>query len=130
MTRVEHWRAIVGPLVAAQPWLVAVDRVQSGTRRARELLDLGAPSVFVVAGAVGAGVIDAGIPWRALGTRGDGRMDAIRASEAALDAVPPDVRSAVDEWDPEGRALAYRAFFGTGRPVAGRRCFGGRPEAW
>src|SRR5690606_15850893 len=57
-------------------------------------------------------------------------MEGIRAAERAFRALPDDVLADIDAFDPDHTALALGPFFGDGRPVAGRRMFGGRPPAW
>jgi hypothetical protein len=57
-------------------------------------------------------------------------MACIRNAQAALAAVPPAVQAQIDSFDPDGSAEAIGTFFSDGRPVGGRRMYGGRPAAW
>lgn len=65
-----------------------------------------------------------------LDVQAQGIMGAIRAAEAALDALPPALAAQVEAFDPSGGARVIRALFSAGRPVAGRRTWGARPAAW
>lgn len=115
---------------ADRPWMVATDVAQSAVHQASELRGLGATSVFALGAGMGTGDLDPEVPYATLGVQANDMMGAIRASEAALGALPADIQARVDAWDPDRKAHVVRAIFSNGQPVAGRRCWGGRPPAW
>lgn len=127
-----HWVAQLRPRFAGRRWLIAMDVLQGATWQARWLREMGAPKAFVVAASQGTGPEPD--PDHAeiarLGVTSGDMMSGIRAAEAALADVPAAVRARVDAWDPDGSARVLGTIFASGRPVAGRRYYGGRPEAW
>ena len=122
----DNLRSIYG----GRPWLSATDILQGAVWQARELTDLGAERVFALGAAMGTGDIDDTVPHAVLNVRGDGMMNAIRMSEAALGHLPAALQARIDAWDPTHQARVVRTIFSNGQPVAGRPCWGGRPEAW
>ena len=132
MTDASWYRDLIAGRVAGRPWICATDVVVSAAAAAVQLLDLGAERVLAIGGSRGTGDLPdaAAIPQILLGTQGDDMMGAIRASEAALAAVPPDVQARIDAFDPAGEARVITALFSSGAPVGGRAVYGARPAAW
>lgn len=100
---------------------------------ARELRGLGAARPFVVAGSRGTGSLphrkDA--EMRVLDVRGTDPLDHNRNVQRALADLPPEVRDAVNAWDPNGTAQTLHTDpLAEPRPVAGRRAYAARPAAW
>lgn len=119
-------------VVRGRRWIVAMDVLVAGSAMAKRLLDAGALDVLAVAASRGTGPL-AELPESrllCLDVRGPDMMTAIRATEAALDQLPPELVEAVDRFDPERAARVVRALFSTGAPVAGRATWGARPAAW
>lgn len=127
-----HWKELAESCVAGRRWLVAQDVSQAACFEAQALLDLGAEDVLAIAASRGTGPAPQLADDRlwVLGVRGSSMMDALRVGDRALDDVPAQVQQAVDQFDPRAEARVLRAFFSRGKPVAGRACFGARPESW
>ncbi|TNE88801.1 MAG: hypothetical protein EP330_13500 [Deltaproteobacteria bacterium] len=125
-----HWASLLRDQVAGERWLVAMDVAVPAARLAKALLELGAESVFALGASRGTGDL-AEVPTRWLDVRGEGMMGGIRASEQALiGPLPPEVRAAIDAWDPEHRARVVRPLFSGPEPVADRPVWGARQTAW
>lgn len=128
--------AVLGQLIdqlrgvyGARRWIIAVDVVQAATPILAGLRQLGAGEVLIAAASDGVGPRpDA--PAIVLGLHTTDMMRGIHESEALLSALPPEAVAEVDRFDPDGSARVIRSLFSTDAPVAGRRCFGGRPAAW
>ena len=129
---VEHLQRIQSTVVRGRRWIVAMDVLVAASAAARRLLDAGALDVLAIGASRGTGPLAELPPDRALcmDVRGSDMMSAIRATEAALDDLPPDLVAAVHRFDPERAARVVRALFSTGAPVAGRPTWGARPAAW
>jgi hypothetical protein len=121
-----------GPSIQLTRDLIASWAAQGGRALAAKVLAFGAKGAFVVSGREGTSdpAADVDVPERTLGLPEMPMMAAIRAAEAALRALPPDVQAAIDAWDPDRRAMALGAIFSDGRDIGGRRFFGARPLAW
>lgn len=121
-------------MVAGQRWLIAMAAVVPAGRRATDLVDRGAESCFALGAQRGAGDLpDPEVcAHRILPSDGQVRsmMEAIHDSERDLRDLPSEVQAQIDTWDSDGRARVLGDIFSNGLPVAGRRCFGGRPAAW
>ena len=127
-----RWLEIAKDAVGGRKWLVALDVAVPGTLWARKLRELGAADVFVVAATRGVGDLTEQPEDRlvVMDAHRDGFMENIRAAEALMDDLPAEVRARIDAWDPERAALAIRPHFSGARPVADRRTWGARAEAW
>ncbi len=131
MTDTEHYRGILRSIVAGRPWIVAHDVLVPAGALAEILSDLGASRVCCLAGSRGTG--DVPDPERfeqvVLGVEGQGMMDGIRASAAALANLPEEVCAKLDAFDPDREARVLTSMVSTGAPLGGRAQFGGvRPE--
>lgn len=107
--------------------------MQGATGAVPLLRDLGAERVFVLAGTIGAGPVpsedDATVHVMRL-EGGPSLMDNIRRFEATLVDLPATAAAALDDFDPSREALVLGSFFTPNIDVAGRRVYGGRPDAW
>lgn len=124
----ETLRAVYG----GRPWLLAWDHLAGTGSLLRDLRDLGATRLHVVAASRGTGDVPGpGLATHhVLGVGAPDLMDALRAGLDALAAVPPAVQAGVDAVDPERAMRTLGTLFHDGRPCAGRPCFGARPAAW
>ncbi|MEO0321705.1 MAG: hypothetical protein AAF447_02015 [Myxococcota bacterium] len=128
---VAHYRSELSRIIAGRRWLVATDVLVGAVRHANELLALGACDVFALGGTRGTGDIDVSYAAVALGVAGAAdMMEGIRAGEAALEALPPEVQARIDAFDPEHEARVLGTLFASDRPVAGRLKWGARPDRW
>jgi len=125
-----YYEDLLRQVVTGRGWLLAHDVLVPAARQAATLLDLGAASVFALGGSRGTGPIAEGIPTLDLGLVAGSMMEGIRASEALLDDLPPEIVARIDAWDPDREARAIRPLFSHGRPVAGRTTWGGRRPSW
>ncbi|MCB9882262.1 MAG: ATP-grasp domain-containing protein [Planctomycetes bacterium] len=132
MERIRHYRNQLESVIAGKPWIVAAGVLVNATQKAEMLLELGADRVFAIGTSRGTGrvVEDPRITPVQLEVRGTTLMGGLRASEAALDALPQDVVAALDAFDPGYEALVVRDLYSECRPVGGRRTFGARPMEW
>lgn len=129
---VDDLRRLEATLVRGRRWIVAMDVLVATSNAAKRLLDGGALDVLAVSASRGTGTLADLRPDRMLcmDVVGADIMTAIRATEAALDELPPEMIAAVDRFDPERAARVVRALFSTGKPVAGRATWGARPAEW
>jgi len=114
-------------LVAGRRWIVCEPALDAALGRAAALLRLGAEAAFALGGS---GTTRSELPHASLGVEAAGLLDFMHGGEAAIDRVPEHVACQIDAWDPGREALAMRAVFSDGAPVAGRRTYGARPRAW
>lgn len=128
----EHWTDLVRRRIEGRRFLVTAPVLASVHGKARQLLALGARSVFGIAGSPGTapGEPPEGFEGVVLGVQGSGMMGGIRETEAALGTLPPEVLARVDRFDPEGTARVVGPLFAVAPTVAGRRLLGARPQAW
>ncbi|MEW6071847.1 MAG: hypothetical protein AB1726_04525 [Planctomycetota bacterium] len=132
MADAAHYRALLFPLVAGRPWIVAKDVLVACAREAETLAELGASGVFCLGGSRGTGELPdpARFPQAQLGIAGASIMGSIRAVEAAFAALPPAITARLDAFDPARRARVVASMFSAGMPLAGRPVYGARPAAW
>ena len=124
-----YWRALIEPVVAGRKIVLTCNPVNAQRAMARELRELGAADVFVLGDGMGTGAPPDG-PWFALDVRGDTTMEALRAGQAMLRALPPDAVDALDRFDPDREALVIGNFLNEVSEVAGRGCLSWRRPAW
>lgn len=103
--------------------------------RARRLATFGTARPFLLAHGRGTGEMPAAeeAELAVLPVGGEGIIDHLRQSEAALRQLPDAVQAAIDAWDPEGEAHALCGFMLDERGmdvIAGRRRYAHRPIAW
>ncbi|MEZ4473929.1 MAG: hypothetical protein R3F60_24700 [bacterium] len=132
MTDAAWYRDLIAHRIAGRPWICATDVVVTAATAATQLLELGASRVLAIGGSRGTGALPDPevVPQIELGTTAPDMMSAIRAAEAALAAVPPEVQARIDAFDPAGEARVITALFSSGAPVGGRAVYGARPAAW
>jgi hypothetical protein len=129
----EHARRILRPVFEGRRLLLVGGPLTGLAKSAKALADLGVASFFLLGDGPGTGdPPDPALgPAVALPSGGADIVDAMRRAEARLLDLPPEVRAAVDRWDPDGRALAFVSFTMTRvDAVAGRRRFAPRPPEW
>ncbi|MCA8970696.1 MAG: ATP-grasp domain-containing protein [Planctomycetes bacterium] len=132
MERIQHYRNQLESVISGKPWIVAAGVLVNATQKAETLLELGADRVFAIGTSRGTGLVveDPRITPVQLEIRGTTLMGGLRASEAALDALPDEIVAELDAFDPGREALVVRDLYSECRPVGGRRTFGPRPKDW
>jgi len=128
-----YFRDLVSSAVAGRPWLVAGDVLVPMAFIAQTLHELGASSVLALG--VSRGMGDLPDPDVIPQVHGPGivapdTMTGIRMAGEVLADLPPDLRAAVEAFDPRKEARAVTPLYFDGRPVAGRSVLGARPQAW
>ena len=118
-------------IYGGRDWLVAEPIVQAAIYRAEMLQGWGAREVFALGAVWGSGKRESAIFLFCLdGIEVPGMMANLRAGEAALDAISEAARQRIDMWDPTTQARVIRAFYSSGRAIAGRATWGRRPDEW
>ncbi|MCA9644388.1 MAG: hypothetical protein KC492_27030, partial [Myxococcales bacterium] len=116
---------------AHRRWIVASDNLVSAGRLCEVLRELGAEQVMAIGASRGTGPLTSeGVIQLSLGALpAESMMGGIRETEALIDALPAPAVTRVEAFDPDSSAGVIRAFFSSGKPVAGRPCYGARrPE--
>ena len=133
--RIEEYRRLLRPIVAAHRWLLFAEPAAAQTDLVRVLRELGASPPLVLASMIGTGPVAAAddaeivIFDRARDPRDI--SDAFHVFQSAVVAPPPAARAAIDRWDPEHVAVAATPItLGEVPSVAGRRRYGARQAAW
>lgn len=129
----EHWRELLARVYGGRRWILALDVLVGARGMVRDLKRLGAEATLCIAATRGTG--EAPDPELApdpvvLGIEAPDLMSAMRKSLAALAGLPAEVVARVEAFDPEGTCRVIGTLFDDGRPVAGRRKYGARPESW
>jgi hypothetical protein len=93
---------------------------------------LGSDRCFVVAPFVGTGEMPdpSTTDWYSLDISAEDTMDVFRRFEQAMLEPPPDLRAALDAFDPNGDALVLVMPFDVSTTVVGRPAFGPRRPEW
>jgi hypothetical protein len=119
-------------VVARHPWVVALDVLASATPLVETLFSLGAPRVMALGAYRGTGPLPdpSRVPTACLDLPPADLMTSLRAADAALSELPPELRAAVDRFDPTHEARVVGTIFSSGRPVADRPVWGARPSDW
>lgn len=131
-----HWRALLEEIYGrGRPWLLAGDVLAPLTGLAATLEELGSGPCFRIAASRGTGPLPVGqdalgVDLGIVPSPGTGLMGAIRAGQAALQNLPPEVLARIEAFDPERRARVIGPIFDDGLPVAGREKFGRRRPEW
>jgi len=132
MPSIDDYKALFNAKLAAHKWIVCSDVAVVFTPLIQVFTEVGAPRPLLLAGTEGTGELPD--PQLAdlviLGTGGDTMLGGIREFHAALRDLPSKALARIEAWDPAGEALVLQTFLDTRYPVAGRRPWGGRPEAW
>ena len=133
MTRTaEDYAALFRSRLAGHKWIVCADVAAVFTPLLKIFEEAGAPRPLLLAGSEGTGALPDPDTSEliVLGTGADTMLGGIRAYHAALRDLPRAALDQIDAWDPDGEALVMQTFLDTTYPVAGRRPWGSRPEAW
>ncbi|RPI20460.1 MAG: ATP-grasp domain-containing protein, partial [Actinobacteria bacterium] len=110
-------------------WIIALDVAAAATGVVATLRRLGAADLMVIAATEGVGDLpDAPVLYTR--SRGDTVMGGIRAFLSSIEDAAPRLVSAVEEFDPDGRARVITVPFGSVQAVAGRPVYGARRPAW
>ena len=127
-----RYRELAAQVIAGRRWIVAMDVAQPTAKFCAALMDLGAEDVLGIATGMGTGPMPVWPEEKlvVMNHRFTTIMGGIRGSQAAMQALPAEVLARIEAFDPNGEACFLRPFFGDGRPIAGRRVWAARPEAW
>ena len=130
--RVSYYRELIASIIQGRRWIVADGIVVGGARMGKQLMDLGAEGVLVVAASRGTGEVAEveGMEVLDLGMEAPDMMASIRMSNALLSNLPEFVLDIVDAFDPRGEAQALGTIWLTGQSIAGRPLLGRRPQSW
>lgn len=129
----DYYKALLRPIFEGRKFLHVRGVAVSLGNQARWLGELGAARPFLLADSEGTGQIPtpAEAELRMLNIRGDDILDLHHQSEAALRNLTPDVRAAVDAWDPEGEARwLCSIMLSEIATIAGRRKYASREPSW
>ncbi|MFK7930512.1 MAG: hypothetical protein AB8H79_20160, partial [Myxococcota bacterium] len=105
--------------------LIVAEVLQATSHRARAYREMGAESVFLLAGRMGSGPVP-DEPYALLDLPTMPFLQLIHRTQDALNNLPESVQAAIDAWDPERRAITVGPFYFRGDPVGGRPYFGAR----
>jgi hypothetical protein len=128
---VEGYRELLEPLFGGRRVILSGGPVQGATGQVAALRGLGSERCLVI-GSCGTGPFpaEADADVVVVPTSAGDMVEEIRQWERLHDDLPPEVRDAIDRYDPDGRALLLLAPFDTCRLVAGRMPWGARPPSW
>lgn len=128
----EHWEERLREVVSGRRFVVATDVLAAASQLARQLRELGAEQVLCLSATRGVGELDAPDETDAVlvETVASDLMGAVRAWLAVVEDLPPDVRSRIDDFDPEGTASVIQSLFGRSQEIAGRPVFGAPAPEW
>lgn len=127
------YRELIRPLVEGRRFVLCGGPLVGATSTVRALLELGAERpVFVVCDVVGVGPVPEPdeARWFCVDVRTAFTIETIRAFERALVDPPRELVRALDEFDPERRALVLGSPFALEPTLAGRHRYGHRPASW
>jgi hypothetical protein len=116
--------------IYSHPRWIIVNGVSANTQELlNQLREWGAEEVLVVAGEHGVGD-QPDVPVVLMPSEPGTVMEGFRRFAARVEDPPPEVRRAVESFDPDGSARALGGFFGLPRDFLGRRLYGARPPEW
>lgn len=129
----ERWRGRLSELFTGRKVVCGLAPLAAMTDLVRLLADAGAQKPLLVHSGRGAGPVptteEAHQVMVEVGTFATMTED-LRAHDRLLRDLPPDIRAAVDAYDPEREAIWLTGPFNSTDPVDGRAVVGGRPRAW
>ena len=129
-TDTSYWTELVRPVVAGRRIILTGGPVAGFTDRARQLIALGATSVFVLGSeGVGTGELPDG-DWFALEPQAANDVELIRAGNALVASPPPEAVAAIERFDPDGSAMVIGSFLHEAPSVAGRPSLAYRRPEW
>ncbi len=128
-----YWRELLRPTFTGRKVIIALQVAGGATQFVREVLELGATGVLVIATngrGLGPQPTEVGAQLIELNTPTDGTMlGSIRACQQAIRSLPENVVDQINEFDPEGTSVALGDFLNENEYLAGRRfVFHRRPE--
>ena len=116
--------------IYAHPRWIIVNGVSANTQPVIDQLQKwGAIEFLVVAGEQGVGD-QPQVPVVVMPSAPGTVMEGFRRFAARVEDPPPDVRQAVDSFDPDGSARVLGGYFGLPREFLGRHLYGVRPPKW
>lgn len=132
-----HWSGLLAPQYAGLRFIVVAELLVAAKGQVDFLIDHGAQRPFVIAMARGVGevptddqaeivTLDLELPPDA----GSRFMPFVRAIEAVMADLPPDVLERIEAWDPKGEAKVLVPHLLEGNAIGGRAVYGGRRAAW
>jgi hypothetical protein len=124
-----YWRDLLRPVVAGRRIILTGMPVGGAGDRVGLLRNLGAGHVYVIGDGMGTGPLP-DCEWMSLDVSAPTMMEAIRAGQAALAALPADAMAALDRFDPHRHALVIGTFLNELPDVAGRPCLSWRKPEW
>ncbi|MFT5686269.1 MAG: plasmid stabilization system protein ParE [Myxococcota bacterium] len=130
MTPSGYYEDLVRQVITDRRWITAFDVAYSAAGVATKLKALGASGCIAVGASRGTGELPEGQEAIILDVVAKTMMGGIRASEAALDALPAHAIAQIDAFDPDHTARVIRALFSEGADVAGRPTYGRRRPEW
>ncbi len=126
---VDGFRDVLRPLFAGRDVILTGGVVQGHAGQVRALRDLGSGRCLVIGGR-GTGPAPEDAEVVLVDAAAADMVEEIRFWERFHDDPPPEVRTTLDRFDPEGQALLLLAPFDTARIMAGRPSWGARPATW
>jgi len=133
-TLVQHYRDLLRKVYGGQRWILASEAMAQLTGPVGELRDLGAHEAMCIAASRGAGRLPdpsfAPVQLEIGGLQAPTMMASVRLALAQLEQVPGHIQRAVDDFDPFKSCPVIGPFFGPGTPIAERRVWASRPQAW
>lgn len=127
----EGYRELLRPLFAGRRVILTGGVVQGHAGQVRALRDLGSGRCLVIGGSgTGPAPAEEDAEVVVVEVAAPDMVEEIRAWERLHADPPPEVRHALDRFDPDGEALLLLAPFDTARTVAGRPSWGARPPSW
>lgn len=125
----DYYMELLTPLYAGRRWIITADAAAAATGMVQRILDAGAEAVMVIAGNEGTGPQPATEIF-IVGTTGTTMMDGIRAFAAAITAPSPELRAAIDAFDPTGEATVLSNYLISTAEICGRSVYGMARPAW
>ena len=128
-----YYNDLLRPLFSDRKFLIAGPIAVGLGGLARRLTGLGAERPFLIAGSEGTGVLPT--PEEAelhvLGLQSKDILEEHRNLDIVIDALPSELRRAIDAWDPkESARFIFSSALAASRTAAPRRPYGARPAAW
>ncbi len=108
-------------------WILAVDVAAMTTGLIETLTSWGVADIMIVAATEGVGALPQDLPIHYTRTTGDTLMGGLRNFLDSVGDPSPELRAAIDAFDPAGEAFVITPPFGTMTDVAGRVVHGARP---
>ena len=130
---IDYYRDLIRPVFQDRKIIVAMGVVATMTKFCENLIDLGAEQCLLIGAGEGTGELPDPnkMPWLvAVEEQAPDFLTGIRNYEAALNDLPQQVISAVEEFDPHGEALVLCSHISDVATLHGRPRLGPRKPAW